>query len=275
LNDLLRRLLNEGSVTDQFHSIARPTGFNPGRLYGLPKVHKENVPLRPVLSSIGTFNYGLGKALTHMLSDIVAKKNIIRDSFSFVKDVRVLPKDFSKYKMVSFDVTSLYTNVPIDETIAIILKHLYEIRTTAPSIKKDDMNKLLIFATKNSHFLFNGNVYDQIDGVSMGSPLAPLLAEIFLQEFERKSVALFAELGIIYWKRYVDDTFVLVNSTHSTKAICAELSKCHPSLQFTSEEEHPVKHTLPFIGVLIQRQPGTGFNTSIYRKPTFSSLMTK
>ncbi|CAM4835397.1 unnamed protein product [Rotaria magnacalcarata] len=177
--------------------------------------------------------------------------------------------------MVSFDVTSLYTNAPIDETIVIILKHLYEIRTTAPSMKKDDMNKLLIFATKNSHFLFNGIVYDQIDGVSMGSSLAPLLAEIFLQEFETKSAALFAELGIIYWKRYVDDTFVLVNSTHSTKAICAELSKCHPFLQFTSEEEHPVTHTLPFIGVLIKRQPGTGFNTSIYRKPTFSGLMTK
>ncbi|CAF5036418.1 unnamed protein product [Rotaria magnacalcarata] len=109
----------------------------------------------------------------------------------------------------------------------------------------------------------------------MGSSLAPLLAQIFLQEFETKSAALFAELGIIYWKRYVDDTFVLVNSTHSTKAICAELSKCHPFLQFTSEEEHPVTHTLPFIGVLIKRQPGTGFNTSIYRKPTFSGLMTK
>ncbi|CAF4266065.1 unnamed protein product, partial [Rotaria magnacalcarata] len=156
--------------------------------------------------------------------------------------------------MVSFDVTSLYTNVPIDETIAIILKHLYEIRTTASSMKQVDINKLLIFSTKNSHFLFNGELYDQIDGVSMRSPLVPPLAEIFLQEFERKSAALFEEPVIIYWKRYVNDTFVLVNSTHSTKTNGNELSKCHRFLQFTSEEEHPITHTLPFIGVLIQRQ---------------------
>ncbi|CAM4831585.1 unnamed protein product [Rotaria magnacalcarata] len=127
LNDLLKRLYNEHCITDQFHSIAGATGSYPGRLHGLPKIHKENVPLRPVLSSIGTFNYGLAKAFSQILSTIIEKKSMIRDSFDFVKEVRTLSKDFSKYRMVSFDVSSLYTNVPINETIEIILNSLYVI----------------------------------------------------------------------------------------------------------------------------------------------------
>ncbi|CAM2729790.1 unnamed protein product [Rotaria socialis] len=265
LNDLLKRLYNEHCITDQFHSIAGATGSYPGRLYGLPKIHKENVPLRPVLSSIGTFNYGLAKALSQILSTIIEKKNMIRDSFDFVKEVRTLSKDFSKHRMVSFDVSSLYTNVPINETIEIILNSLYVIQPIPPIIKRDDMKELLIFATKNSHFLFDGKVYDQIGGVSMGSPLAPLLAEIFLQEFERKISSLLQELWIVYWKRYVDDTFVLLNSQFTTKHVCAELSKCHPSIQFTSEEEDPVTRTLPFLDVLVQRKPGANFHTCVYR----------
>ena len=99
------------------------------------------------------------------------------------------------------------------------------------------MQKLLNFATKKSHFLFNGKVYDQKDGVSMGSPLAPLLAEIFLQDFEKKHLPSFKEMGIVYWKRYVDDTFVLLDPQVSADDICDKLSQCHPALKFTVEEE--------------------------------------
>ena len=274
LRSLLRNLHDEGRITDQFYYSARPTGSSPGRLYGLPKVHKENVPLRPVLSSISTFNYGLAKVLTQMLSGLIDKNKMVRDSLSFVKELRGL-KNMSTYKMVSFDITSLYTNIPIDETIDIILKQLYDTRPTPPLIDRTDFKKLLTFATKNSHFLFDGKIYDQIDGVSMGSPLAPLLAEIFLQEFEKKYLPLFENMGVVYWRRYVDDTFVLLDPTFSAKDVCAELSKCHSCLKFTYEEENPVTHKLPFLDALIERKEGIGFQTRIYRKPTYTGLMTK
>jgi hypothetical protein len=98
--------------------------------------------------------------------------------------------------MVSFDIASLYTNVPLDETIKIILKHLYDGQVKSPPMDRVDMNDLLDLATKNSHFLFDGKLYDQIDGVSMGSPLAPLLAENFLQDFERKYLSSFKNMDI-------------------------------------------------------------------------------
>ncbi|CAF4673899.1 unnamed protein product [Rotaria sp. Silwood1] len=275
LKSILRKLHDQGQIKDQFYYLARPTGSNPGRLYGLPKVHKKPVSLRPVLSSIGTFNYGLGKALTHMLSDLIDNKNMIKDSSSFVKDLHALDDPLSTFKMVSFDVVNLYTNIPVDKTINIILKELYENRPVPPIIERNDLKELLTFATTKSHFLFDGKIYDQVDGVSMGSPLAPLLAEIFLQEFEKKYSSLFENLGIVYWKRYVDDTFVLLDPKFSAKKVCAELSKLHPSVKFTSQEEGAVTHKLPFLNVLIQRQEGIGFQTRIYRKPTFTGLITK
>ncbi|CAF4296389.1 unnamed protein product [Rotaria sp. Silwood2] len=177
--------------------------------------------------------------------------------------------------MVSFDIVSLYTNVPVDETINIILKELYETRPVPPTIERNDLKKLLTFATTKSHFLFDGKIYDQIDGVSMGSPLASLLAEIFLQEFEKKNSSVFEKLGIIYWKRYVDDTFVLLNPEFCAEKVCTELSKLHPSVKFTSQEEDAVTHKLSFLDVRIQRQEGKGFQTRIYRKPSFTGLITK
>jgi hypothetical protein len=145
----------------------------------------------------------------------------------------------------------------------------------------------------------------------MGSPLAPLLAEIFLQDFEKKHLPSFRKMGIVYWKRYVDDTFVLLDPKVSAKDISTKLSQCHPALKFTVEEErlptpedkekitHVVKnyyskkeevakkeeatkkeaysntYLLSFLDVLIQKQTGIGFKTQIHRKETFSGLITK
>ena len=145
LKRLLLRLKNEHLISDAFYNTARPTGSAPGRLYGLPKMHKkqQNYPLRPVLSSIRTFNYGLAKALKQMLSNILKKDTIIKDSFAFVDELKSLKHLSSTSKMVSFDIVSLYTNIPLDETIKIILNHLYNDENPPPLIPKDDMIKLL------------------------------------------------------------------------------------------------------------------------------------
>ncbi|CAM4845070.1 unnamed protein product [Rotaria magnacalcarata] len=90
-----------------------------------------------------------------MLSKIIRNEAVIKDTFAFVNQLRSLPKSASKYKMVSFDISSLYTNIPLNETIEIILKYLYDENTPRPSMDRKDFKKLLEFATKNSHFLFD------------------------------------------------------------------------------------------------------------------------
>ena len=92
------------------------------------------------------------------------------------------------YKMISFDVVSLFTNVPLDETIDIIIKSIYDKKEINTDIPKKEMRELLYLCTKNAHFTLNNKTYLQVDGVAMGSPLGPVLANIFMAELERNII---------------------------------------------------------------------------------------
>ena len=83
--------------------------------------------------------------------------------------------------MASFDVKSLYTNVPLETTIDIILRRIYTNHELTTSLTKKEMKELLLLCTKNLNFTFSGQIFIQVDGVAMGSPLAPLLADIFIK----------------------------------------------------------------------------------------------
>ena len=88
--------------------------------------------------------------------------------------------------MASLDVDSLFTNIPLDETIDICVDNLYNDNENPPNIPKHDFRNLLNIATKESFFMFNNKYYKQVDGVAMGSPLRPALANIFMCSFESK-----------------------------------------------------------------------------------------
>ena len=107
-------------------------------------------------------------------------------------------------------------------------------------------------------------MYRQIDGISMGSPLGPILANIFVGFHERLLFKMFPKPFI--YLRYVDDTFVC--SRNETFKFFHRLNDLHPSLSFTLQEEN---NKLPFLDVLVERGESV-FLTSVYRKPTFTGL---
>ena len=110
---------------------------------------------------------------------------MVRDSFSFVQELLNLNFNSSSVVMASFDVTSLFTNIPLDETIDIISNCVFANAVRFHGLTRCEFRKLLCFAVKNCHFLSNGVLYQQIDGVAMGSPLGPLFANIFLSFHEK------------------------------------------------------------------------------------------
>ena len=110
--------------------------------------------------------------------------------------------------MASFDVKSLYTNVPLETTIDIILRRIYTNHELTTSLTKKEMRELLLLCTKNVHFTFNGQNYIQVDGVAMVSLLAPLLADMFMIELERSLIPNLQK--ITFWRRYVDYTICFV-----------------------------------------------------------------
>lgn len=116
---------------------------------------------------------------------------------------------------------------------------------------------------KNQLFQFDGKLFEQIDGVAMGSPLGPLLANVFMCSLEEQ----LQEEGTIptFYKRYVDDTFAIMPNTAEAHAFLDVLNSKHPALKFTMELA--ANSTLPFLGMNIIKN-GTKLETSVYRKPT-------
>ena len=155
----LRKLKKDKIIDDAtFHKIL-PRGSTPGVLYGLPKVHKPGCSFRPIVSSINTYNYNLASYLARILQPISTNQFTIKDSFSFADWAKTHKHD--NEMMCSFDASSLFTNVPLDETIQICLEKLYAI-PDPPTLPRSVLKVLLEFATKKSHFIFNGQYYDQI-----------------------------------------------------------------------------------------------------------------
>ena len=108
----------------------------------------------------------------------------VKDSFSFCKEI--IDQNPNLY-MASFDVQSLFTNIPLDETINICVDMVYNKRKKVKGMLKRHFRQLLTISVKKSScFLFNDVYYKQIDGVAMGSPLGPTLANLFLVYHEDK-----------------------------------------------------------------------------------------
>ena len=111
--------------------------------------------------------------------------------------------------MIFFDVKNLFTNMPLHRTIEMIVSKVYQEKKIKTSIPKDILRELLYLCTKEVHFMFNDEIYIQSDGVAMGSPLGPLLANVFMTSLEEEVIPKLTPY-LCNWKRYVDDTHMIL-----------------------------------------------------------------
>ena len=231
----LNELYSNDYLSKSDYDYLIPTGSRPGVLYGSCKVHKpisgKCPPFRPILSAIGTCTYNLAKFFVPLLKDFTVNNYTVSDTFSFAEDIR---KQNPNLYMTSFDVDSLFTNIPLDETIQICTNNLFKDKRKVKGLLKKQCKVLLDLATKKSCFLFNGEYYSQTDGVAMGSPLGPTLANVFLCEHEVKWLEHCPqEFKPVYYKRYVDDVLVLFKDKSHVLPFKAYLNKQHPNIHFT------------------------------------------
>ncbi len=258
-----------GEISDEVYKEIMPFGSRPGIMYGLPKIHKEGAPVRPIISAIGTYTYKTAKYLNRILTEYITENDcIIKDTFDFVNRVSKLKTNTTERK-VSFDVESLFTNIPTEETINIILNRVYKDYDTFYGMKRETLRRLLTYCTQEAHFKFNNKFYEQIDGVAMGSPLGPLFANIFMDEFENSHMEILKELGIQTWMRYVDDVFAVIKNDTCSLIILNYLNTQHNNIRFTIENEKQNK--IPFLDTTVTRNE-TCFKLSLYHKPTFTGV---
>ena len=108
------------------YRILYPSGSGPSKFYRTAKKHKipvngtvDDLPLQPVISNIGTTSYHLAKYLAKTLSPLSKSECTVNNNLEFISYMKIIfiPSD---HKLISFDVKSLFTNVPLDFTIDLI-----------------------------------------------------------------------------------------------------------------------------------------------------------
>ena len=147
--------------------------------------------------------------------------------------------------MISYDVTSLFTNIHLEETRHLTIDLLFEAK---PDLKfsRKDLQKPFQFATSQTSFLFNGNMYDRVDGVTMGSPLAPVLANISMGYHEEGWIKNYNYGGLFYCKRCVDDIFAVFETKDHAASFCNYINRQHRNIKFTVETKKKKTGKLPF-----------------------------
>ena len=128
LQRFLRKLKQKNFFNENVYGKLYPSGSAPARTYGTPKMQKfspsDSFPkLHPIVSSIGTFNYNLARFLCDLLSPLVPNNYSCKDTFSFVFQIK--NANLSKKFLISYDVTSLFTNIPLQETIDIAINLIF------------------------------------------------------------------------------------------------------------------------------------------------------
>ena len=167
-------------------------------------------------------------------------------------------------ELVSFDVVSLYTNVPVNEAIVVCANLLYDGTLKKPPVDKDTFTKLLNVCSKNVIMSSNDGLFRQIDGLAMGSPPAPMLANAWMSTFDT-TVSNNATL----YTRYMDDILRDINKNDIDQKL-EELNSLHPLQSFTVERE--TNGTIPFLDMKITHIEKR-IESSWYTKDTDTGLL--
>ena len=205
------------------------------------------MPLRPIVSSIGAVTYYTSKELSRIIKPLVGRSPYhIQNSKEFIQQIQGIQLQPNQC-MVSFDVKALFTSVPIQPAITIIKKLLEEDQSLQQrtTMSVNNITCLLEFCLKSTYFTYQGQHYQQLEGAAMGSPISPIVANLFMEDFEQKAIST-APHPPYFWKRYVDDTFTILESSHRS-AFLDHINSIDQHIQFTCEEQRE-DGSLPFLG---------------------------
>ena len=146
--------------------------------------------MRPIVSSIGSVAYGLAKVLADIIKPLTGcSEHPVQNSQKFVEEIKEMKLEKDEC-ITSYDVVALFTSIPIPSALE-VMKKLEEDtelqkRTILPV---DNILELLAFCLNNTYFVFQGTYYEQKKGAAMGSPISPIIANIFMEAFEQKAIA--------------------------------------------------------------------------------------
>ena len=237
--------------------------------YMLPKIHKPGVTGRPIISGCNSPTANLSRYIDHYLKPIVRNiSSYIQDTTHFLRILKEYDgKVPSEALLVTFDVKSLYTNIPTDLGIEYTLQALLGFYRDNIPLKIQYIEQILIFILKKNYFEFNENFYLQLMGTAMGSSFAPNYANIFMDRVEQQILTTAPENNKpLIWKRYIDDIYVIW--TKGEEALCAfhdHMNSLYDTIQF---EMSSSKEKIAFLDTMTILDTKGSITTTLYKKPT-------
>ncbi|XP_025262217.1 uncharacterized protein LOC112637212 [Camponotus floridanus] len=246
LRELLSRWKNHGYISNAIYKSLLFTDGTLPRAYSLPKIHKTNIPFRLIVSSINSPLYSLALFLHKvMIKNFPIAPSHINNSFDLVHKLADIHIDDDSV-LISLDVTSLFTNIPVDLALSSVSSRWRFIQNTCGLPEFEFLNAVRL-VLNSTFFTFNNMFYKQTFGTPMGSPISPIIADIVLQDLEEKALNTLRFTPRFYF-RYVDDILMTV-PTDSIDSTLSIFNSFHDRLQFTCELE--VDRKINFLDVTI------------------------
>ena len=191
LISILKSIKTKDGMNEVTYRRLYPTGASSPKFYGLPKVHKQGMPLRPIVSSIGAVTYQSAKELSKVLKPLLGKSpHHVHNNEYFLqhlKGIQLGPDEV----IISYDVKALFTSVPIQPALIFIEKLLEEkpglLERTSMTVK--NIICLLEFCLRSTYFTFQNQYYEQVEGAAMHSPISPIVASLYMENFETRPIS--------------------------------------------------------------------------------------
>jgi hypothetical protein len=238
---------------------------SPPTLKAQLKLHKVDIPIRPIINNRTAPSYKLAKHLTKTINQYLALNNsyIVTNSANLAHDLIKL-KLHGNHRMITFDIKDLYVNIPIDETINLLKIKLLGNNNTQ---KTNQIIALLKVTLSQNYFTFQQKIYQPEQGIAMGSPISSLVAEIFLQHYEDIHInQLLDTKNIAFYTRYVDDILIIYDITKiQPQTINKYINQIHDNIKLNPTPE--THNSVNFLDLKITRNQ-TNLEIDIYRKPT-------
>jgi hypothetical protein len=242
-------------------------------LYGLPKIHKNNWPLRPIVSQINSPAYRLNKYVDYLLT--TAEKsipNLLQDTTRFLQHVGSLPLLNQDSVLFTIDVTSLYTVLPhsmvIEYVGAMYKETLNNWIVFTPDIAPIPVELLQIvirIILSQTFFQFDNKSYLQNYGITMGAPSSVKLANITLYKHLQNIHAHYREKTPSIQLRLIDDIFgIWSGNEQELENWVTFLNNSHDTIKFTLEHS---RQNIPFLDTMVYIE-NNKVKTKLYKKPT-------
>ncbi|XP_055389983.1 uncharacterized protein LOC129618968 [Condylostylus longicornis] len=233
----VKKALKECKFLDfNINDLTMPNPSVP-KLVCLPKIHKEGEQFREIISANGAPTYKIAKWLVKRFGEMDFRSCSIKNREEFIektKGLKIGPDEL----MVSFDVKALFPSVPVNEALEYLKVWLStqegETETENWNNKVKEYHKLARLCIEENYFEFTNEMYRTTSRVSMGNPLSPFIAELFMSKLEKRMEE--DSLMPRVWMRYVDDVFAIVDK-EELENINRCINKLHRNIEFTFEIE--------------------------------------